>query len=72
MLHWTVLNEFDVWMNPEDQSKAPKYKELERDGATLVVQPLENGKGRLERLISPRASDYLKPEWQPGSIVSMQ
>ncbi|GMA61500.1 hypothetical protein GCM10025859_19400 [Alicyclobacillus fastidiosus] len=34
--------------------------------AVLVVNRTPNGEATISRVISPRASDYLRPDWQPG------
>jgi hypothetical protein len=43
--------------------------EIKEGGASLLVQRLPNGQSRLSRVISTDPQDYLKPEWQPGSLM---
>ncbi len=43
--------------------------EIKKGGASLLVQRLPNGQSRLSRVISTDPQDYLKPEWQPGSLM---
>lgn len=71
MLHWTILNENDVFANSLENTIAPSI-EIKRGQAILLVQSRKDGTGSIERLISPLASDYLRPELQPGCIVSLQ
>lgn len=54
-------------------SFCPEYLELDRgDGCTLVVEMISQNEGRLVRLISPRAADYLDPALQPGTILPLK
>lgn len=52
-------------------AKAPTYQELQLDGATMIVEPLGNGMGRIERVISGNPQHYLRQDWQPGCNVRM-
>ncbi len=49
----------------------PCYRELVTGEARLLVEETGSGQGRVVRLISPWAQDYLDPRYQPGSIVSL-
>lgn len=71
MLHWTILNEAEVFGTTPENAKPKAYKELVRGEAILVVEILSGGRGKVERLISPRPKDYLNPAWQPGEIVDL-
>lgn len=46
-------------------------REISRDGITMLVREGELGTGRIERIISPNPQDYLKPQWQPGTVVRL-
>ena len=70
MLHWTVLNELEVFANL-GEGKQKEYKELVRGEAILLVEVLPDGRGKIERLISPRPMDYLNQKLQPGEIVNL-
>jgi hypothetical protein len=52
----------------ESDPKAPHYFTIEMDGRTFVMELL-NGNARIVRLVSANPSDYLNPQWQPGSQV---
>ena len=54
------------------ESFAPEYVEIDCPGGKMVVEMLSPAEGRLVRLISPRAEDYLKPEYQPGFILTFK
>lgn len=49
----------------------PAMREVRTGDVTMLCSVTENGMGRIERLISPRPSDYLNPEWQPGQFVQL-
>lgn len=49
----------------------PHYQELITGEARLLVEATGPGQGRVVRLISPRAQDYLDPRYQPGAIISL-
>jgi ribosomal protein S12 len=44
--------------------------EIGESGASLMVQSLPGGKYKVIRIISTDPQDYLKPQWQPGTIIS--
>lgn len=50
----------------------PDYLELDYPGGKLLVEPISPTEGRLVRLISPCPEDYLRPENQPGTIISFK
>lgn len=54
------------------ESFQPEYRELVVGEAMLVIEETAHGRGRIVRLISPRAEDYLNPAYQPGEIVSVK
>ncbi len=43
-----------------------QFLTVELDGRTFVLEMVQ-GQARIVRLISANPSDYLRPEWQPGS-----
>jgi hypothetical protein len=56
-----------------DESAAPpKYFTIDLGEAKMVVSPADQWHVRVERLISPRAQDYLDPRWQPGSLLRLR
>lgn len=44
--------------------------EIEQGRASLLAQSLPGGQYKITRIISTDPQDYLKPEWQPGTIMS--
>jgi hypothetical protein len=66
---WTAVA-IDQVLADRDSEIAPT-KEIQYMGVTMMVTPLDNGYGRIERLISPNPQHYLKAEFQPGVTVPM-
>ncbi len=54
-----------------DQMKL-NYKEIQIGSATMVVEQMPTGEGRVVRLISPNPQDYLNPKYQPGSMLQFK
>lgn len=45
--------------------------EIRQGQASLLAQQLPGGQYKITRIISTDSQDYLKPEWQPGTIMSL-
>ena len=71
MLHWTVLSEHDVF-GQQSETGPKEYKEITEGNKVLIVEMMPDGRGKLERLISPCPNDYLNTKWQPGMIVDIR
>ena len=50
---------------------SPDYKEIEKDGCILLIEPISFSEGRIVRLISSNPQEYLKPTLQPGEIIKL-
>ena len=64
---WTVLPlemVFDGW------EKCPVYEEIDFAGARVEVERLSPLESRVVRLLSTDPADFLRPELQPGVLVS--
>lgn len=61
MLHWSIRPFADIMSGFEPQ----ELQEVHVGSATMMISTVD-GTERIERLISPCPSDYLRPEWQPG------
>lgn len=44
--------------------------EIKKGQTSIMCQSLPSGEMRVNRIISTNPQDYLKTDWQPGSIVS--
>lgn len=69
MLLYTILPIEEV-MEGWDEFE-PQYVELQQGSITMLVEPLGFGQGRIVRIISSDASNYLKPRLQPGCLISL-
>jgi len=68
---WTALPmELVIEGLTEGQAPGP-CMEMSVGGRLLLVHPAENGMGRVERLISGNADDYLDARFQPGCMVPL-
>ncbi len=56
-------------MGNQETSQERREIEIEVEGRKLVVQPQSATEGRVVRLLSTNPEDYLKGEWQPGSLI---
>lgn len=45
--------------------------EIKQGPVSLLTQALPGGQYKINRIISTDPQDYLKPEWQPGSIMTL-
>jgi hypothetical protein len=64
---WTVLPPemvLDGW------EKCTAYEELDLAGARVEVERLSPLESRVVRLLSTDPADFLRPELQPGTLVS--
>lgn len=51
----------------EGHDTKPQWVEVQLGRRTLIIEPTTGTHGRVVRLISTDAMDYLRPEWQPGA-----
>lgn len=57
----------------EDYDKMQlNYQEINYGHLTMVVEQVSDSEGRIVRLISPLAQDYLNPEYQPGTKIQFR
>ncbi|OEG00460.1 hypothetical protein BHF71_00705 [Vulcanibacillus modesticaldus] len=54
-----------------DQMKL-NYREIQFGHIKMIVEQLSDSEGRIVRLISPIAQDYLNPQYQPGSLIQFR
>lgn len=73
-MHWTTLSDYEIFADSvalDQMSNHVQQEEITVGDALLIVERDANGHAIIHRLVSPRASDYLRPEWQPGMMVQM-
>ncbi|MDQ0189285.1 YlzJ-like family protein [Alicyclobacillus cycloheptanicus] len=66
---WSVLAPEEIWAGYGEVRTPPQ--EIQYGGVTMLVTPLGDGTGRVERLISPNPADYLRRGYQPGTRIQM-
>jgi YlzJ-like protein len=66
---WTIADFDTVFEGYSTTGK--EYKEIQRGHLTMLVEPTENGYGKIVRLISPNCNDYLDPKLAPGQLVHL-
>lgn len=57
-----------TWTNENESST---YQEIELGGINLVIKPVGLGIGKIIQVKSSDPYVYLKPEYQPGRLISL-
>lgn len=76
MMFYTIVPLEIIFREEEPEEEEPSKDkmdeiEIKQSGVTLLVQPHLPGQYKINRIISTNPSDYLKPDWQPGSIINL-
>lgn len=72
MIYWSIMPLETVLEGFEDAHSYPELHTIHLQGGALMeVEVVGPAKGRVRRLISPRAADYLRVEWMPGAMVAL-
>jgi hypothetical protein len=67
MLLYTIVPP-EIIFEEEDNDELPPEIEMKDGSVSLLCQMLPGGEIRINRVISSNPQDYLKPDWQPGSV----
>ncbi|TCS83004.1 YlzJ-like family protein [Tepidibacillus fermentans] len=70
MIHYTPVP-LEFVFEGYDQMKF-NYKEIQYGHMTMIIEPTSEFEGKLVRLISPNALDYLNPNYQPGTMLTFK
>lgn len=70
MILYTPLPVEDVLQGYEKE--APELMELNLGGTKVLIEPTGLTAGVVHRIISTDPQDYLRPELQPGKVISFQ
>jgi len=65
MLYSIIPNE-EIWAE-DVQSRT--FCEMVIGDCKMLVEQLQNGQGRIERILSTDPQHYLDPRYQPGQII---
>jgi hypothetical protein len=76
MMFYTIVPMEFIFGEDEPEEEKPQKNnddeiEIKKGSVSLMVQPHLPGQYKINRIISTNPRDYLRPDWQPGSIVSM-
>lgn len=73
MLYTIIPSEaiFDAEPQTSPLESSADEVEIKQGPVSLLTQPLPGGQYKINRIISTDPQDYLRPEWQPGSIMSL-
>lgn len=67
MIYYTVIPAEELFDEEEERSMVVASVK----GCSVLVEPLGDGRGRIERLLSTDPADYLSGELQPGRVVDL-
>jgi len=70
MIHYSTIP-LEFVLEGYDQMKT-NYKEIQFGHMTMVIEPISEYEGKLVRMISPNALDYLNPQYQPGTMLTFK
>jgi hypothetical protein len=77
MMFYTIIPMEFIFGEDESQEEKPERNtdedeiEIKRGSVSLMVRPHLPGQYIVSRIVSTNPRDYLKPDWQPGSIVNL-
>ena len=54
-----------------EEMKHPEVREVTMDGVRLLIEDVGGGQGKVQKVLSTRPKDYLKPEFMPGAKVQL-
>lgn len=69
MIHYSIIPLETIYDGIEQYS--PVYTQLTIQGVRMDVEPINMHQGRIVRLYSPIAQDYMNPKYAPGQIVNL-
>ncbi|MBP2652049.1 MAG: YlzJ-like protein [Firmicutes bacterium] len=67
MLFWSIV---PLEMVMSGTETPPVYEELDYDGVKVVVEKFSPTQCRIVRVISTEPNDYLRPDIQPGIMLT--
>jgi hypothetical protein len=67
MLLWTVM---PIELVLDGAEKLTAYEEIDYAGLRVLVEKLGPAECRIVRLVSTEPQDFLRPEVQPGNILT--
>ncbi len=68
---WSIVPSEFIFQGYYEPPAQGKKETLHISGVTMIVEVTGFGQAKIERLISPYARDYLRPEWMPGQVIRL-
>lgn len=65
---YTIASPEEVF---DDGDRSPELVEVVVNGVSALAQPVGDGTGRIERVISTDPDHFLDPQLQPGELVQL-
>lgn len=62
---------YEYIFSEQSKSSENKYMQIEYMGETLEVSPMSNNSFIVNRIISTNPKSFLKPQIQPGKIITL-
>jgi myo-inositol-hexaphosphate 3-phosphohydrolase len=69
MTLYTIIPEDQVLAGINDSAAATPTQEIEVNGMTMEVEPINGYQAKIVRLHSPNPQDYLNPRHAPGQLI---
>lgn len=69
MILWSIFPADMVWSTVAPQ---PEYEEIECSGMKCLVEKIGPRQCRVVRLLTTDPNDYLRSEFQPGTILTYE
>lgn len=69
MVIWTVMPDEFIFSDFQPDC-APEREEVKYQGVSLIVERISTRQCRIERLLTTNPADYLRPELQPGVVLT--
>lgn len=67
-MHYSIFPP-EVIFEDGDSEAAMAYQEITLQGRQCIIEPLEKNQARIVQLISSDPGDFLRMEYQPGSVI---
>ena len=53
----------------DETSRSKNFTEVQVEGKTLIIEPVNSYEARVTKLISSDPYDFMDPRFQPGSVI---
>ena len=54
-----------------EEMKHPEVREVTINGVQILIEDIGSGQGKVQKVLSTRPEDYLKPEFTPGAKIQL-